>query len=203
MARRSIRNRDRIALLLLGTLAGIGYARWTNMPLGALGDILAPPLALGVGIGRLGCLMAGCCFGKVCPEDVAWVGIRFPPGSFAAVWQGRWEESLPVFPTQLLESVLCVGLALFLWRWRCDNARGVTGQKFLAFALGYAAVRFGLEFLRGDNPPIGPLTFSQWACTAVSLLAAITWAARRRHADGWGIAYPRVAERAPASPVII
>ena len=85
--------------------------------------------------------------------------------------------SLPVHPTQLYEAaalaVLCVALLL------ARRLLRVPGQLFLTFALAYAALRFAVEFLRADNPPIAlSLTFSQLACLAIALIAAITWLIR-------------------------
>ena len=199
-----------VGALLTATAAGIGYALLCRIRLGILADICAAPLALGIGIGRVGCFFAGCCYGSVCavPVRPAWLtGVRFPAGSLAYVHQVRVGElvvegtnssrqagsyigvqsSLPVYPVQLYESALCVLLAVVIWRWRVRDERGVTGQKFLAMGLGYAGIRFGLEFLRADNPPVGGLTFSQWGAILIAVLALTTWILRCRHATAWGL----------------
>jgi phosphatidylglycerol:prolipoprotein diacylglycerol transferase len=179
-----------VGSLLLSTAAGIGYALWSRIPLGILGDIVAPPLALGIGIGRIGCFFAGCCFGKICTQPTPLTAVTFPPGSFAALLQHQPAESLPVYPVQLYESAACLLLAFLLWRWRPTDLRGITGQKFLAVGLSYAAIRFCLEFLRGDNPPIHDLTFSQWGAIVIALLAAATWILRLRYQDRWHVRRP-------------
>lgn len=174
-----------VGSLLIATAAGILYALAARIPLGVLGDICAAPLALGIAIGRLGCFFAGCCFGKECPT---FLGVRFPEGSFAysaQVAAGKLAPnaatSLPVYPTQLYESALCALLALFIWRFIRPR---VPGEQFLAMGLGYAVVRFLVEFFRGDNPAVvGPLTFSQAAAIAIALAAGITWLARRKIFD--------------------
>ncbi len=177
-----------VGSLLVATTAGIAYALVIRLPLGILGDIVAPPLALGIGVGRIGCFLAGCCFGKVnkCPTAVT--SVRFPPGSFAAVFQrqtaglAEGSPSLPVYPVQLYECFLCIIIAVVLWRWRPRDERGVTGQKFLLLGLAYAEIRFCLEFLRADNPPVGGLTFSQWGSLLIAAIAGATWLLRRRYA---------------------
>jgi prolipoprotein diacylglyceryltransferase len=96
--------------------------------------------------------------------------------------------SLPVYPVQLYESAACILLALLIWGWRAADDRGITGQKFLAVGLGYAAIRFCTEFLRADNPAIGGgLTFSQWIAVVIAILAAATWILRVRHQDRWHV----------------
>jgi len=60
-----------------GLTAGIIFLRKRNLPMLALGDIVAPSMVLGLAFGRLGCLLNGCCFGGVC--ETAWApSIEFP-----------------------------------------------------------------------------------------------------------------------------
>jgi phosphatidylglycerol:prolipoprotein diacylglycerol transferase len=61
--------------LIGGLLAGLWYARRYRLPVLAVGDLIAPSLALGLALGRLGCLLNGCCFGGLC--DLPWA-ITFP-----------------------------------------------------------------------------------------------------------------------------
>jgi phosphatidylglycerol---prolipoprotein diacylglyceryl transferase len=179
-----------VGTLLVSTAAGITYALFAKIPLGILGDILAPPIALCIALGRIGCFFAGCCFGQVCAQPTFLTAVTFPPGSFAAVAQQRSGPSLPVYPVQLYESAACLLLAAFLWRWRPRDDRGITGQKFLALGITYAAIRFCIEFLRADNPPIHGLTFSQWGALVIAALAAATWLLRRRYQERWHIRRP-------------
>src|SRR5947209_889619 len=65
--------------LIGASLAGILYARRKHIPLWKFADILAPSIALGYVFGRIGCLLNGCCFGRVC--ELPWA-IRFPNQSF-------------------------------------------------------------------------------------------------------------------------
>ena len=98
--------------LIGASLACIIYSAWKKLPLWRLADILAPSIALGYVFGRFGCLMNGCCYGR--PTTMPW-GIRFPAG----------HETYPNFvhPTQIYDSLLNLGLYLFLaWLYRRKNS---------------------------------------------------------------------------------
>jgi phosphatidylglycerol---prolipoprotein diacylglyceryl transferase len=69
-----------------GLLGMLLFVRQHRLPLLALGDLIAPSMLLGLAIGRIGCLLNGCCFGAVC--DHAWA-IQFPAGSPAYVAQAQ------------------------------------------------------------------------------------------------------------------
>ena len=138
---------------VLGALiSAVVYARRRNIPLIRLTDALAPPLLIGHAIGRLGCLAAGCCYGK--PAD-GWPGITFTnPDTLAP-------RFVPLLPTQPMESA-ALGV-LFLGSWALFK-RGVrTGGLTAYYLCGYAVVRFLMEFLRGDDRGrfIGALSPSQ------------------------------------------
>ncbi len=61
-----------------GVIAFFSFAHWRRVPALALADVIAPSLALGLAIGRVGCFMTGCCYGG--PSDLPW-SVTFPPGS--------------------------------------------------------------------------------------------------------------------------
>ena len=117
-------------------------------------DLAGGGIALGLAFGRMGCLLAGCCFGA--RSDAPWA-LAFPPGSPASEAQFKAGElasmhlaSHPVHPTQLYESVGSLALAAFCLLWLHPRKR-YDGQVFLAFLAGYAVLRFVLEFLRRDD----------------------------------------------------
>jgi phosphatidylglycerol:prolipoprotein diacylglycerol transferase len=117
------------------------------------GDLIAPFLPLGQAIGRLGNFLAGDAYGS--PSSLPW-----------AVYQaGQYRH-----PVQLYELVLNLVLFVFLWRWRSTSFRD--GQLFNAYIVGYAIIRFPLEFLRYQPTPVDflGLTLVQWLC-----LAAVIW----------------------------
>lgn len=120
-------------------------------------DIWMTYTGLSVAIHRaFGCLNAGCCYGK--PTGLPW-GITFPESAAASRAYGQ----VPVHPTQLYESALCLFSFLFLLYWRKHHKK-VAGELF-AWQLGiYAVGRFIIEFYRGDVERgfYGPLSTSQW-----------------------------------------
>jgi phosphatidylglycerol:prolipoprotein diacylglycerol transferase len=170
--------------LFAGIAAGLWSARRDGIaPLVAL-DLAAPAIPLGLAVGRLGCFFAGCCFGA--PTDSA-LGVVFPPGSDASVAQAKagllasrtlW--SLPVHPTQLYEStgaLIIAAIVAFVVRPRQRRA----GEAFLAFCMGYAALRFALEWLRADERGgLGPFSTSQWLSLALVAVGAAIVARSRR-----------------------
>ena len=50
--------------LTLAAGVSIGYMRWHQLPIWKLADLFSPPIALGLFLGRIGCFLAGCCYGK-------------------------------------------------------------------------------------------------------------------------------------------
>lgn len=141
----------------------VWFCRREHWSFWTLGDLGAPALALGHMFGRLGCFLAGCCFGAPCRAP--W-GISFPRGSVAfdelqaddVIAAGaRYTPAL--HPTQLYEAAgeLLLFLAL-LWlqgRWsrldrRTGQGAGRPGALLLTYAAGYAALRFVVEMFRGD-----------------------------------------------------
>jgi phosphatidylglycerol:prolipoprotein diacylglycerol transferase len=119
------------------TLTGILYARWKQLPLWKLADVLAPSVALGYVFGRIGCLLNGCCYGRVC--TLPWA-IHFP--------DNHETYGLALHPTQLYDSLLNALLyALLAWRFRHKR---FDGQVFATYLLGYAVIRSFVEYFRGD-----------------------------------------------------
>lgn len=187
----SVHGRSQIGALSAPVLVCVAYAFWRRVPLGRLGDAIAPALALGVAVGRIGCYLAGCCWGRVCTLEA--VGVRFPAGSFAhhqhaveGLIAPSASASLPVYPVQLFEaaamSVLCVAL------WRLLRRPRVSGEVFLVFAMAYTLVRFALEPLRGDHAAVAA-SLSVWQVVSLGLLliAVATLVLRRCLAEKLGL----------------
>ncbi len=65
--------------LIGGMIAGVAYLKINKLPLARTADLIAPGMALGLAIGRLGCLMNGCCYGGICEAPLP--SVTFPPGS--------------------------------------------------------------------------------------------------------------------------
>ena len=129
--------------LIAGILVAWWYARRYQLPGWATADVLAPGVMLGQAIGRLGCFSAGCCWGK--PTQLPWAV------TFTDVYAARavgTPMDTPLHPTQLYESFAAFLIFLFLL-WLAPRKR-FHGEVTLVYVALYSAVRFALEFVRGD-----------------------------------------------------
>ena len=136
-----------------GMLGAVIFMLRNKMPMLRTFDILATAMPLGMAIGRIGCLLNGCCFGGV--TDVAW-GITFPVGSPAHYHQtnGLFDTAnvLPVHPTQIYSSILALllcGILLLLRQLRIYQQRD--GLILASFMILYSVGRFFIEILRTDE----------------------------------------------------
>jgi phosphatidylglycerol:prolipoprotein diacylglycerol transferase len=122
----------------------IWYVRVQKLSFWKLADVLAPGVALGQSVGRLGCFSAGCDYGK--PTTAPW-GVVFT-STFAHEVTGV-PLGVRLHPAQLYESIATFLIfGLLLW-WFPRKKRD--GDVFLAYMGLYAVARFFLEFLRGDE----------------------------------------------------
>lgn len=177
------------------TAAAWIYARRHNVSPVKLMDMGGYGLFLGIALGRLGCLAAGCCYGDICDSAL---GIVFPPGSsayghhleahtasLAAQQQQGVVGSLPVYPTQLISSAY--NLAIFAVAYFVVRPRKrFHGQVMLTSVILYGLCRFAVEFIRDDfRGEILGLSTSQAVSVpliamAVGLLLYMLRRARRR-----------------------
>jgi len=161
--------------LIGATIAAVYLLRRDKFPFWKAADMAGFTIPLGLAFGRMGCLLAGCCFGSSC--DLPWA-VTFPPRSPASESQAKLHElasaglwSRHVHPTQIYESVASLAIAAVCLVWVHPRKR-YDGQVFAAFLALYAIVRFLLEFMRRDDR--GGLAFlstSQWL-GVVMLVAA-------------------------------
>jgi len=112
----------------------IFYCRKHKINTYGLLDIIAIAAVIPQVLGRLGCFFAGCCYGK--PTDSHW-GVVFPNTG-----------AVHVHPTQLYEAgLMSMG---FISMLIANKHKKINGQVFLLYVFAYSAVRFSLEFIRGD-----------------------------------------------------
>lgn len=163
--------------VIAGVLSGLLYCRRKGLKFLAYFDIAAPCIALAQGFGRIGCFLAGCCYGR---ETALPVGVVFPEGSLAPA-------GVRLLPTQLFSSAgdfLIVALLMLHERW--DKSHGETGARYMAL---YGGGRFFMEFLRADRRGgVGALSTSQFISViivvgGVLLLAWVRKRASRRMED--------------------
>lgn len=130
--------------IIAGCLFALWYIRVHKLPVGKTFDVYAPALALGLGIGRLGCFAAGCDYGK---PTTSFLGVVFTD-PFSHEVAGT-PLGVPLHPTQLYEALatfLIFGILVLCYRYKRYD-----GQIFLLYLALYAAARFLIEFLRGDE----------------------------------------------------
>lgn len=140
----------------------------------ALLDIITPSIFLGIGFGRIGCFLNGCCYGD--QTELPW-GVQFPPESatfMALVEKGVIQPDAictpPLHPTQIYSAIDGFVLAaLTAWYF---TRRQRNGEVFAIGLLIYPITRFLIEFVRGDEPgQLGTrFTVSQWISVAIFLV---------------------------------
>ena len=138
-------------------MAEIIYLRKKRLPVYKVGDLIIPYVALGQAIGRIGCFLNGCCFGK--PTDFY----------FSVIFPGTAHT---VHPTQIYSSLFLLILYVFLRL--LQQLKLKEGIVLLSYGLLYSTFRFLIEFLRGDNTILlFGLTFSQIASIIIFIICLI------------------------------
>ena len=166
--------------LLLALATASLYLYKKRLPPLLLADAAAPGIALGQAISRIGCLSAGCCYGK--PTSMPW-GITFR--NLYSYDNVGVPLNVPLHPTQIYDSIGAFLLFLFLM-WRLSK-KHFTGQIILEYLSLYALLRFVVEFFRDDDRGFvlyGLLSTSQFIAILTILgTAAVYYFLRRRPAE--------------------
>jgi phosphatidylglycerol:prolipoprotein diacylglycerol transferase len=131
--------------LIGATLVAFWYIRRHRLPLWTTCDMFAPGIALGHVVGRVGCLMAGCCYGR--PADVPWAITFTDPFANANVGTPL---NVPLHPTQVYEAGAELIILIFLLVTE-RKGRTYPGRTFWGYMLLYAVSRFIIEFYRADE----------------------------------------------------
>ena len=130
-----------------GLLAALPVAWWYvrrhGLPGWQTADALAPGVAIGQVIGRIGCLAAGCCYGR--PTNLPWA-ITFTDVQAARIVGTPLDT--PLHPVQLYESLAVLGI--FFALLRIARRKSFHGQVVVSYLALYAVARFAIEFYRGD-----------------------------------------------------
>jgi phosphatidylglycerol:prolipoprotein diacylglycerol transferase len=156
--------------VIAGVATGFLYVRSRRQPALALADAAAPGLALGYAIGRLGCLMNGCCYGG--PTTLPW-GMHFPPPA---------EAHLLYHPAQVYAALINLAFVpLLIAAYRRPHRAG----QVLALYVGlYSTYRFLIESLRkGITAEVFAFGLTEAQCFSLLTLALAgagwVWLARR------------------------
>jgi len=130
-----------------------------------LADIIAPFIAFGHSIARIGCFYAGCCYGRESDCDGIFCGVVFP----------ALKDNIPRYPTQLYESFAnflnFLILIMFFKKFKSKN-----GDVIFLYFLNYGIIRIIIEFFRGDPERGKILLFS--TSTFISffmILIGLSW----------------------------
>ncbi len=154
--------------LVCAILASWGYCKRKGVEFITLADIAAPTIAFGQIFGRLGCFMAGCCYGKQC--DLPWAVSFTHPLSLAP-------KNVYLHPTQLYEplgNLLVIAIILLIERKFATRQKGLIFVTYLSL---YAIVRVTVEAFRGDSER-GFVTFwdmypNEWLSTSTAISAVM------------------------------
>lgn len=176
------------------------YVRRHDMKFLPYADIVFPCAPFGHFFGRIGCFLAGCCFGAPSDAHLPWL-VKFPPESIAfTTLAGRSNgaqfltpdrlSTIPLHPTQLYEAFGELAIFLFLFFYVRPRKK-FHGQVAAGWLLTYSILRSTLEFFRGDAErgfvlgiPVG-----QWTSLGIFLGGVATW-----------VIAQRIGKIAPSSP---
>ena len=137
--------------ILGGILGGFGYCKYKKWNFLEHFDLVMPEIALAQGFGRIGCFMAGCCYGR---ETDSFIGIVFTHSNQAP-------NGVKLLPTQLFSAagMFLIAAILFMYAKR----KHATGQVGALYMILYSVGRFFIEFLRNDyRGEVGPFSTSQF-----------------------------------------
>jgi phosphatidylglycerol---prolipoprotein diacylglyceryl transferase len=130
--------------LILAVAVAFWYIARHRLPFWTTCDVFAPGIALGHVTGRLGCLAAGCCYGR--PTTVPWAITFTSPLAAANVGTPL---NIPLHPTQIYEA----GAELFILTLLLateKKGRPFPGRTFWSYMFLYAVSRYIIEIYRGD-----------------------------------------------------
>lgn len=146
--------------ILGGIFFGWTYCRVRKICFWRYFDLVMPSVALAQGFGRIGCFLAGCCYGK---ETDSILSVTFHDSDFAP-------NNIALVPTQIYSSVLdFLNFAVLLYIAKHKHKNGQIGALYLIL---YSIGRFVMEFFRGDliRGSVGALSTSQFI--SIFILAA-------------------------------
>lgn len=145
-----------------GALGVYLYCRRKKWSFFKVGDIIIPAVAIAQGFGRIGCFLAGCCYGK---ETNMTIGVSFKPDSLGPT-------DIKVHPTQIYSSIFDFALGMLLLWYGSKKTKD--GRVVSLYLIIYSIGRFLVEFLRDDpRGNIGILSSAQFIGIFVLILGII------------------------------
>lgn len=159
--------------IVAGALAGVAFCRKRRLPVLRMFDLVAWVLPLAQAVGRLGCLFAGCCYGKPC--HLPWAIVFKDPHSLGPI-------GVPLHPTEvyhMLANLMVFGALTLRYK-----RRAFEGEILSLYLVFYSAGRFLVEFFRGDDRGFwGPLSIPQWLCLLLFVSGLLLYWRLRRSGD--------------------
>ncbi len=155
--------------VIFGTLTAIYFVRKRKIPVWKFADIVSIALSVGLGFGRIGCTMAGCCYGKECHTPFALV---FKDTHSAA------PLNVPLWPTQPISSAANFLIALLLYL--LYRRRRAPGEVFGFYLIFYGIFRFLIEFVRSTPKEIFGIFSNNQIISIIMVAAGIVIVIYRR-----------------------
>ncbi len=163
--------------LIAGAVVGAWWIHRQGLPFWRFGDAVAPGLILGQSVGQIACLLNGDTYGT--PSDLPWAIVFTHPQAMAPL-------GVPLHPLQVYE-LLAYSL-VFLVVHRVARSAARDGAVLLTYAALYGAVRFAMEFFRGDPPAVAGIIVPQVVSVALVVAALTTLVVLRRSV--WRVQQP-------------
>lgn len=148
--------------IIVGVLAGFLWTKFRKLNFWDYFDIVLPSVAVAQAFGRLGCFLAGCCYGR---ETNAWYGIAFRNSLYAP-------NHVKLIPTQLISAAGMFVIAGILFFYaRKERKRGQVGFFYLIL---YSIGRPCVEFLRNDyRGEIGIFSTAQFISVFILIFGVV------------------------------
>lgn len=151
-----------------GAIAMYLYCRRKGWNVIEMLDMTVPGLAIAQGFGRIGCFLAGCCYGA---ETTLPIGVKFPKNSLAPA-------GVYLHPTQIYSSIFDFSLGLFLLYYSKKERQ--SGKTMGLYLIIYSIGRFMVEFLRNDpRGSVGVLSTSQFIAIFTLVFGVIVFCNHR------------------------
>ena len=154
--------------ILGGVLVAYLYCKWKKLSFIDYFDLMMPSVALAQAFGRIGCFLAGCCYGR---ETDSWIGIAFTNSDYAP-------NGVKMIPTQLLSSAgMFVIAGILFWYGRSERRKGRVAALYMIL---YSIGRFCIEFLRNDyRGEVGIFSTSQFISLFIFIAGVIFFVGKK------------------------
>lgn len=140
--------------VVFGGLTVVGYLQYKKQPIAAYLDLFAYPLALGIALGRVGCYLNGCCFGKISSASYAQTfitdGLSAKKQYIDNILNNLNIAPYPVIPTQLIEFGVNIVIFSFMYFYVRTHYKK-DGVPFGIWLVLYSFTRFLIEIFRDDD----------------------------------------------------